>query len=441
VQLRDAERTGALKFETLEPKPDARAGEGVRAPRKPNKRLAFVIAHLGSGGAQRVAANAANALAARGINLDIILVGENKNIFPLDPRITLHLSPRGGEEVNDVKAASANALPAKHRGSGWRARLRRLLAEGTAQGKWSRPLLMPVLYAFLGIDLVRQTLWLRREVKDIRADAVLSFLTQTNILTILATRGLKTRTVISERNDPALQTHRPGIALLRRLFYRHADLVTANSRGALRSMESYVPRSKLAFLPNPLSIPKSSVRTNFAAPTIITVGRLVEQKGLDVLLAAWAKAAPQIPQWRLAMVGEGPLRAELEALARQLGIEESVDWHGHVADPFPLMRGAEFFLLTSRFEGSPNALLEAMACGLPGIVSDASPGPIELVGVDESAGLIVPVEDVDATANAIARLAGDETLRRMLAAEARERVREYETDQALKVWLELLACA
>jgi glycosyltransferase involved in cell wall biosynthesis len=105
------------------------------------------------------------------------------------------------------------------------------------------------------------------------------------------------------------------------------------------------------------------------------------------------------------------------------------------------LRGAKLFVMTSRFEGTPNALLEAMSCGLPAVVSDASPGPCELIGTDESrAGLIVPVEDADATADAILRLARDETLRRRFGLAARERVRAHDADHAIDVWLRLLRC-
>jgi glycosyltransferase involved in cell wall biosynthesis len=228
--------------------------------------------------------------------------------------------------------------------------------------------------------------------------------------------------------------------LARWLLYRHADVVTANSRMALSALESFVPKRKLAFLPNPLPLSATTDIVELSAPTIITVGRLVEQKGIDVLLAAWAKATASLPEWRLAVVGDGPLREQLEGLCKDLHVEHTVDWYGHVADPFPLLRAAKFFVLTSRFEGTPNALLEAMTCGLPAVVSDASPGPCELIGMDESAGLIVPVESVEATAEAIVRLARDKTLRHRLARVARERTREHEADQVLETWLQILRC-
>ena len=148
-----------------------------------------------------------------------------------------------------------------------------------------------------------------------------------------------------------------------------------------------------------------------------------------------------MPDWHLALVGDGPLGTELKELAAKLKIDNNVDWLGHVSDPFPLLRGASLFVMTSRFEGTPNALLEAMACGLPAVVSNASPGPCELIGTDENpAGLIVPVEDIGATANAIIRLARDETLRRRFGLAAQERVRAHDADRAIKVWTQLLRC-
>jgi glycosyltransferase involved in cell wall biosynthesis len=201
-------------------------------------------------------------------------------------------------------------------------------------------------------------------------------------------------------------------------------------------MQSFIPKQKLAFLPNPLKCHGPSASVSFAEPTLITVTRLVEQKGVDVLLKAAALAFNKVPDWQLAIIGEGPLRHELQALANKLGIAERVYWYGQVDNPIAHLKAADAFILTSRFEGSPNALLEAMACGLPPIVSDASPGPLELVG--KEAGLIVPTEDVEATAEAMVALASDDKLRKQLGAAALERTRVHELDNAMRVWRELL---
>jgi glycosyltransferase involved in cell wall biosynthesis len=416
-------------------------------PATQKKRLAFVIAHLGPGGAQRVAVNAANALVERGFDVHVTILGHQPIVYRVDPRIVFHSSSpveiafsAPAAEPADVEgdqAAAPDDFDAPTRRVG-------LLAT------YVKPYLPPPVLAF-GLRVAgpvfsliwqsRRTLWLRRTIRKIEPDAVLSFLTQTNILTVLATRGLDTHTVISERNDPRLQRHRARVERLRHIVYPWADVVTANSKGALSALESFIPKHKLAFLPNPLAPAPSEEAVAFVAPTVITVGRLVEQKGIDVLLAAWAKVSAALPNWRLALVGGGPLAGELKEQARKLGVDDSIDWIGHVSDPFPLLRGAKLFVMTSRFEGTPNALLEAMACGLPAVVSDASPGPCELIGTgDDASGLIVPVEDADATAEAIIRLAGDETLRRRLGLAARERARAHDADHAIDVWLRLLRC-
>jgi GalNAc-alpha-(1->4)-GalNAc-alpha-(1->3)-diNAcBac-PP-undecaprenol alpha-1,4-N-acetyl-D-galactosaminyltransferase len=396
------------------------------------KRIALIIAHLGPGGAQRVVATAANALAERGIDTHVITVlADHTDAYHLDPRVRRH--KRKALEKSVETFGQPNS-PSPQQVGVLRRAARQTIRYLARYEAVSRPLGV----AAFGINLITRARWLRGSIRRIEPDAVLSFLTQTNILTILAARGLTGRIIVSERNDPRLQRHRRRVVLMRKLTYPWADLVTANTHGALAEMESFVPRSNLAFLPNPLNSPNHSACVNFAAPTFITVTRLVEQKALDILLKAAARAFESLPSWRLAVVGDGPLRDELKSLADRLGIGTRVDWLGYVDEPMAYLRAAKVFVLTSRFEGSPNALLEAMACGLPPIVSDASPGPVELVG--DQAGLIVPVGDVSATADAMFRLGQDEQLRGRLGAAALERTRMHQLNNAMRVWLELL-CA
>jgi glycosyltransferase involved in cell wall biosynthesis len=121
------------------------------------------------------------------------------------------------------------------------------------------------------------------------------------------------------------------------------------------------------------------------------------------------------------------------AHAESLGIVDRIDWHGIVSDPHYFYRSASIFALPSRVEGTPNALLEAMNHGLPVVVSDGAPGPLELVNDDET-GLVVGVNNVAALAAALRRLANDEALRHRLGAAARERVTEYDLPRALATW-------
>jgi glycosyltransferase involved in cell wall biosynthesis len=265
---------------------------------------------------------------------------------------------------------------------------------------------------------------------------VIAFIGETNLLTLCASMGLGKRVVISERNDPARQCLPFPWGGLRPRLYRHAARVTANSHGALETMAAYVPASKLAFVPNPLPAPPPG--TGAApelpnGPLLLAVGRLHRQKALDVLLEAFTQLPPGLEHWSLVLVGQGEEETSLRSLAEHLGIAQRTHWAGQVDDPYPYYLGAGLFVQPSRHEGMSNALLEAMACGLPAVVSDAADGSLELVE-DGVSGLVVPVENAPALAGALTRLARDPALARRLGDAARRRTTPYRMEQALAQW-------
>ncbi len=413
------------------------AGAAAPAPGR-NRRVVFAIGHMGPGGAQRVVANAANSLVERGLEMHIVTISRTPaDAYQLDPAVVRHrLSglPPPDPTRAAAPAGSAEALPERRRGP-VKQTLRPAVLLAFAAREQAKRLRALLRRRAVPAALVRQ---MRKEIRAIDPDCVVSFLTRTNIIVLLATRRLSVRTLVSERNDPRLQRQGRAIEAARRFLYRRASLVTANTRGALAAMTDYVPKERLAFLPNPLAVPADRSIAEFHTPTFLTVARLVEQKGIDTLLRAAAGALPELPGWRLAIVGDGPLRSQLQALGKELGVDDRIDWIGHVDDPFPYLRAARFFVLPSRFEGSPNALLEAMSCGLASIVTDASPGPLELVG-DDRAGLVVPVDDWQAMSRAIVTLARDEQLRDRLSAGAFELSRPHLPETALGTWLEIIA--
>lgn len=280
---------------------------------------------------------------------------------------------------------------------------------------------------------IRRVLRLRRALRESGAPLAVSFVGSTNIQTVLASIGLDIRLIISERNDPARQSLGRFWDFMRRRFYRRADRVTANSQGVLVTLSEFVPIKQLAYVPNPLRIPPDETPNDSRAPTVLAVGRLHPQKAYDILLPAFAKAAADHPEWRLNILGEGGLLGELQRTAEELGIAERVHWLGCSKNAFPFYRNADIFVLASRHEGMPNAMLEAMACGLPVVVSDASPGPLEYVK-NEDAGLVSPVDDVDALAKALRRLMNDAVLRKRLGGRAKELTSKLELAQAIQVW-------
>jgi glycosyltransferase involved in cell wall biosynthesis len=160
------------------------------------------------------------------------------------------------------------------------------------------------------------------------------------------------------------------------------------------------------------------------------MGRLDRQKGFDLLLSAWGRIASDAPEWNLIILGDGPERPALEAQASSL---PRVALPGKVHQPAPLLNAAGIFVMSSRFEGFPNALLEAMAVGLPVISTDCPSGPGDIIqsGVN---GLLVPVESVDGLEKAMKSLIADESLRRRLSSQAPGSLAWLAPERILPLW-------
>ena len=277
---------------------------------------------------------------------------------------------------------------------------------------------------------------LRRALKASGPRAILSFITSTNILVILASLGLGIRVVISERNDPLRQN--PGLRwkVLRRMLYRLADIVTANSTHAIDVMAGYVPRRKLIMMPNPVLQPDTIARPH-ESRTLINVGRLVPQKGQRIIVSAFARVSLEFSDWRLLILGEGPERRGLMKCIDDHKLGDRASLPGNVSDPTAHYNAAGVFVLASAYEGTPNALLEAMSHGLPCIVPDNLPGALEHVQ-DGISGLVYRAGNQDDLVRCLFLLIRDPSLRVRLGREARERMRAYSLERIVKVWNGLL---
>ena len=301
------------------------------------------------------------------------------------------------------------------------------------------------------LDLVRRShnLWegltqnfrrlrvLRRAIRESRPDIIVSFMSQTNVLTLLATRGLRSAVIISERTSPRRQAVGRLWRALRRLSYPLADALVCPTRSGLAGFQA-IARVRGATIPNPVEVPADRVRQrgSRAGNLLIAMGRLIPEKGFDLLLEAFARVGCRHPDWSLTIIGQGVLRSQLEEQSRGLKIAEKVHFAGHLADPFPLLCAGDLFVLSSRFEGFPMALAEAMACGLPVVSFDCPDGPREIIrsGID---GVLVPPEDVDALAAAMDRLMSDGEERARLAANALDVTTRFSKETVLSQWRQL----
>ncbi len=174
-----------------------------------------------------------------------------------------------------------------------------------------------------------------------------------------------------------------------------------------------------------------------ADPRVLAVGRLQAQKGFDLLLRAWREVVREVPGARLCIVGEGPLGSELANLATTLGIASSVEWVAPTDRIEALYREAAVFVLSSRYEGMPLALLEAQALGVPAVSFDCPTGPREIVS--EETGIVVPAEDIPALAAAIVRLLRDPALRAGMASAAIARRRAvFGRERQVDAWADVI---
>ena len=408
--------------------------------------LWVVLPHLGAGGAQKVGLLAAEHFAARGFKVRVL------SLRPEHP--VKHRLPDNVSMLNmDPDPKSLHPWLRDVENRSWPARGRRFtVAQLIKLRRWiirfvtvvvlrgiqialpwlddrlqpgrsglATALLSCCMDSVGGLRYAR----LRELLVAQRPGRVLALLSKTNILCCAAAWDLPIHLVVSERNDPQRQQMDRLWRWLRCVYYRRADVVTANTEGVLEALQAMGDWRRLELLPNPLPagvLHEDVEPVQESLQEILAVARLVPQKGLDLLIRAFASLDPSLRAgWRVTLVGDGPERDRLQRLAQDLAVGECVVFEGFRSDPFSFMQRASIFALPSRFEGMPNALLEAMAAGLPAVVSDASPGPLEMVR-DGVHGLVVPTENHRALARALQKLIEDGPSRQRLGAAARQKL-------------------
>ena len=328
------------------------------------KRISLFLPSLRGGGAERVMVNLAWGFVERGFKVDVVLArAEGPYLSELPPEA----------RVIDLKAQR-------------------------------------VLYSLPG--LIR---YLRRE----RPQALLSTLSHANIVAIWA-RALarvQVRLVIREANTPspsaegALSIRGRLMPLLMRLFYQYADAVVAVSRGVAEDLKKVaaLPEAKLHVIYNPVITPDLFKKAEEALdhpwfapgqpPVVLGVGRLTAQKDFATLIRAFALVR-KTREARLLILGEGEDRPKLETLVKELGLENDVALPGFVENPFKYMKRAAVFVLSSRWEGLPNVLIQALALGTPVVATDCPSGPREILE-NGTRGCLVPVGCPEPLAQAI----------------------------------------
>lgn len=286
---------------------------------------------------------------------------------------------------------------------------------------------------------------LRQEIITSQPDIVISFLDVVNILTLLSLINSRYPIIVSEQNNPAMSTQNfwKIWSYLRKFSYSFAAKVVSSSQG-VDEYFTWLSTNKRLVIYNPLASINTEVDNSILVEGldltknwIIAMGRLTYQKGFDILLLTFAQIADKHPDWQLLILGEGELRKELENLRDSLGLTKKVILAGIIKNPFPILKNSKLFVLSSRFEGFGNVLVEAMACGLPVISTDCQSGPREIIQ-DGFDGILVPTEDVLSLGKEIDFLMLDEQERQRLGNNACITAKRFSLDNIVCIWDKLI---
>ncbi|MDR0220577.1 MAG: glycosyltransferase [Lachnospiraceae bacterium] len=351
-------------------------------------KIIFVIGSLIGGGSERVVSILANRFVKQGIKVMIMMIGGNEVAYALDERVkVLRLSGRSGGSL--------------------RKRLTRLRR-------------------------------MRRVFKAYPTAVVIPFGAEYCFFAVPAALFLPNRLVIAERNDPAICPH----PRLRNILLRRAARLVFQNKAARACYPKHLQK-KGVIIANPLNEEVASLSHDASKPRkatseIVAVSRLEAQKNYPLLLKAFAIFSQTHPAYTLTVYGKGSLGEELQTQAVELGLADKVTFAGFHKDITARIKNSAMYVLSSDYEGLPNALLEAMALGLPVIATDCPIGGCRELLRDGENGLLVPPGDAEALAVAMSRHAEDPAAAAAMGREALK-VRElYAADRIVAEWLEVL---
>ena len=277
-------------------------------------------------------------------------------------------------------------------------------------------------------------------VRSVRSQTTVSFSSLPNLYTALAFENIPQRLIVSYRNDPNHYRKGEPFDSLVYLVHRRADCITSNAGGTLRDIRAFpeVDPQKVALAPNIGITPRGCVPP-VDTHRFVMVGRVVRHKRVDLGIRVFAGVARDLPGWELVVVGDGAELSAAQALAADLGVGDRVRFLGRLEDVPGFLREGGVLLHLSEYEGTPNAVMEAMAMGLPPIVTDGSPGPVELIeGGDRPCGIVCPDGDVESIMGAMVRLGSDDNLRMKLSSAALVRAAGWTWSAVREDWVKIL---
>jgi len=354
-----------------------------------SKKVVFITSSLSSGGAERVISELSNYFSQHKIDVYILLISQNQIEYDL---------------CDNIKII---------------------------------PLCNEIKYKSGILAIINRIYKIRKYVNNISPDVVFSFLSDINIYSCIALGISKHKLIVSERNDPKNDPRSPVKRMLRYLTYNLADGYVFQTQQA----KEYFPKriqKKSKVIPNPLKknlpMPYKGIRKK----TIVAVGRLENQKNYPLLFEAFDDFSKEFPDYNLVVYGDGSKRAQLEELIINMGLKDKIILKGIVQNFHEDIKDAAMYVMTSNFEGMPNALMEAMAIGLPCISSNCPcGGPALLINHMEN-GLLFDVGDKEELVKYMKLIVKNNDLARSISERAYHDLQNYVIDRIANQWLEFV---
>ena len=283
-------------------------------------------------------------------------------------------------------------------------------------------------------NLKNRIMKLRNIWKEIKPDIIVSFIRKNNLMAIASSRGMNIPVVVSIRSNPARELQGKVFKPLSLFLFRFADGIVMQTSQAKDFLPGYLQK-KAVIMPNSLSEQFLSVElSDVRRKEIVTVGRIDDNKNQKMLVEAFAEIKEKFPEWSLHLYGDGDRKKKLE---EQYGAEQIV-FHGQTPDVVSCIKDSSIFVLPSRQEGMPNALIEAMALRMACISTDCPcGGPADLINSGEN-GILIPVDDKQALKEQLARVMSNDELRRKLGENARASVEKLNPETVNGKWKEYI---
>ncbi len=334
-------------------------------------KITLFISSLTGGGAERVLCNLSNYLIDKGNQVTVITNVEAEGFYGLDSRVSRYILLKQNERKNSL---------------------------------------------FNFFHCMKK---LKKYVKENSNDTYVVFLPLTTLMLLTLRKNIKGRIVVSERGDPT--RNKKILKFLLKKWICRADGAVFQTDTAKKWYEPYLKTTESVVIPN--AINQAFIRQKFNGERekiIVGVGRFSAQKNFPLLIRAFSKIANEYPNYKLVLYGKGALLESYKQLAEELKIIDRIEFPGYVPDMVERLEKTSMFVLSSDYEGMPNALMEAMALGLPVVSTDCGGGGAKFLIENEKNGLIVPQRDEEAMVNAMKKILSDQEFADSLGENARK---------------------